>query len=51
VREIKATATDALPTLFEFIYFGDFLGYYMALLRGVNPESVRSIVELKERTE
>jgi glucose/mannose-6-phosphate isomerase len=48
VRQVVPTASDALPSLFELIYFADFLGYYLALLRGVDPEPVKSIVELKE---
>jgi glucose/mannose-6-phosphate isomerase len=49
VRQIKPTSEDTLPALFELIYFGDFLGYYTALLRGINPEPVKTITELKER--
>jgi glucose/mannose-6-phosphate isomerase len=49
VRQIKPTSEDTLAALFELIYFGDFLGYYTALLRGINPEPVKTIVELKGR--
>lgn len=49
VRQIKPTSGDTLAALFELIYFGDFLGYYTALLRGINPEPVKTITELKER--
>ncbi len=49
VRQVRATSADVLPALFELIYFGDFLGYYLALLRGVDPAPVKTIVELKER--
>jgi glucose/mannose-6-phosphate isomerase len=48
VRQVIPTPSGALPALFELIYFADFLGYYLALLRGVDPEPVKSIVELKE---
>jgi len=49
VRQFVPTSSSVLPALFEQIYFADFLGYYLALLRGVDPEPVKSIVELKER--
>jgi glucose/mannose-6-phosphate isomerase len=49
VRQIKPISKDTLPALFELIYFGDFAGYYTALLRGMNPEPVKTITELKER--
>lgn len=49
IHQIKPISEDILPALFELIYFGDFLGYYTALLRGINPEPVKTITELKKR--
>lgn len=35
--------------LFDLIYLGDWISYYLALLRGVNPTSIKNINILKER--
>lgn len=35
--------------LFDLIYLGDWITYYLAVLRGVNPTSIKNINILKER--
>ncbi len=47
--QLKAEAEDDLVGLFELIYFGDLVSYYLALLRGADPTPVRNVVALKER--
>jgi glucose/mannose-6-phosphate isomerase len=49
LTELKAAAADDLGALFELIYFGDLVSYYLALLRGVDPTPVAHIVQLKAR--
>lgn len=35
--------------IFDLIYLGDWISYYLAVLRGVNPTSIKNINILKER--
>jgi glucose/mannose-6-phosphate isomerase len=49
VTEIRASAAEDMPALFELIYFGDLVSYYLSLLRGVDPKPVASIEKLKEK--
>lgn len=47
VTEVRASAEEEMAALFELIYFGDVVSYYLALLRGVDPKPVASIEKLK----
>ncbi|MGD8717195.1 MAG: bifunctional phosphoglucose/phosphomannose isomerase [Candidatus Zixiibacteriota bacterium] len=49
VTQVRATTEDELSALFELIYFGDLVSYYLAILRGVDPKPVNSIQMLKEK--
>lgn len=49
VTEVRATAADDMSALLELIYFGDFVSYYLSLLRRVDPKPVASIATLKEK--
>jgi len=46
---VRATGGSVLVGLFELIYFGDLVSYYLALLRGVDPTPVRNVTALKRR--
>jgi glucose/mannose-6-phosphate isomerase len=49
VTEVRPSASEDLTALFELIYFGDLVSYYLALLRGVDPKPVASIDKLKRK--
>jgi glucose/mannose-6-phosphate isomerase len=51
VTEVRAVAEEDLAALFELIYFGDLVSYYLSLVRGVDPKPVASIAKLKEKLE
>lgn len=51
VTEVRAVAEEDMAALFELIYFGDLVSYYLSLLRGVDPTPVASIAKLKEKLE
>ncbi len=48
VTQLRAEAEDDLAALFELIYFGDLVSYYLSLLRRVDPKPVASIEKLKK---
>jgi glucose/mannose-6-phosphate isomerase len=48
VTQLRAEAEDDLAALFELIYFGDLVSYYLSLLRRVDPKPVASIGKLKD---
>jgi len=48
VTQLRAEAEDDLAALFELIYFGDLVSYYLSLLRRVDPKPVVSIEKLKK---
>ena len=35
--------------MFYALYFGDYVSYYLAILRGIDPTPVDAIAELKRR--
>ncbi|MCR4427905.1 MAG: bifunctional phosphoglucose/phosphomannose isomerase [Caldiserica bacterium] len=47
--EIHSQGKSRLARLFSLLYFGDFLSWYLALARGVDPTPVEVIKELKNR--
>ncbi|NIT36754.1 MAG: bifunctional phosphoglucose/phosphomannose isomerase [candidate division Zixibacteria bacterium] len=47
VTQLRAEAENDLAALFELIYFGDLVSYYLSLLRRVDPKPVASIEKLK----
>ena len=49
VTEVRAVAAEDMPALFELVYFGDLVSYYLSLLRGVDPKPVASIEKLKKK--
>lgn len=46
---VHATGEDAIAQLLWTIHLGDYVSYYLAALRGVDPTPVESIAYLKER--
>jgi len=49
VHEVKGDASTRLGRIFSAIYFGDYLSYYLALARGVDPTPVEKIQSLKKK--
>ena len=49
MSEVWARGQGRLARLFSLIYVGDWAGYYLALLRGVDPSPVEMIEEIKRR--
>ncbi len=49
--EIGTKGDTLLEKLFYLIHYGDYLSYYLALERSLDPEDVSVISELKERLE
>jgi glucose/mannose-6-phosphate isomerase len=45
---LKRSGKNALSQMMEFVHFGDYVSYYLALLNGVDPSPVKSITFLKE---
>ena len=45
--DVRAEGEDSLKKIFSLIYKGDFVSYYLALLRGIDPTPVEIISELK----
>ncbi len=48
VVEVRAEGERSLERMFSLIYKGDFVSYYLAILRGMNPTPVDIITKLKE---
>ncbi|MFX0208510.1 MAG: bifunctional phosphoglucose/phosphomannose isomerase [Candidatus Hodarchaeota archaeon] len=51
VIEILARGTNLLSQLFSATYFGDYISMYLAILNNQDPNTVDSIVYLKEQLE
>ena len=51
VRRLSWPASDALTEIVEAVIFGDWVSYYTALLRGVDPTPVPGIAEFKRQLE
>ena len=49
VSEVWARGAGLLARLFSLVVLGDWMSYYLASLRGVDPRAVPSIDELKRR--
>jgi glucose/mannose-6-phosphate isomerase len=47
--EYKPRSRSRLEMLMESIAFGDWVSYYLAILRGVDPSEIPAIKELKRR--
>ncbi len=47
-RRIKAEGESTIEKLFYLIHYGDYLTYYLGLLRGTDPRDVTAIEELKK---
>lgn len=48
VVEVQAEGEGSLERMFSLIYKGDFVSYYLAILRGIDPTPVDIIKKLKE---
>lgn len=48
VYGFSSDAEYLLSRMFEMIYFGDWVSYYLALMRGVDPTPIPTITKLKE---
>ena len=49
VYEICSEGRSLLTRMFSLILLGDFLSFYMAIARGVDPTAIKGINILKER--
>jgi glucose/mannose-6-phosphate isomerase len=49
VTDVRPSAAEDMAALFELIYFGDLVSYYLSLRRGVDPKPVASIQKLKRK--
>ncbi len=49
VFEIWSRGKSKLAKMFSLLFIGDFVSYYLAILKGVNPTPVKSISELKKK--
>ncbi len=49
VEEVKSRGEHLLARLLSLVYMGDWVSYYLALLRGVDPTPIPLIEELKRR--
>jgi len=49
VISLSSDKSTLKERLFDLIYLGDWISYYLAVLRGVNPTSIKNINILKER--
>lgn len=48
---IEVEGNSLLEKLFYLIHYGDYLSYHIAMARGIDPEDVSVITELKDRLE
>lgn len=46
---LKSTQHDYKSRLMDLIFLGDFISYYLAIIRGYDPSSIKNINYLKER--
>ncbi|MHA1298614.1 MAG: bifunctional phosphoglucose/phosphomannose isomerase, partial [Candidatus Helarchaeota archaeon] len=49
VYEIWSKGKSKLAKMLSLLYIGDFISYYLAILKGINPTPVQGISELKKR--
>ncbi len=49
VVDVWASGRSLLARLFSLVYLGDFVGYYLAALNGVDPTPIESIEQFKSR--
>lgn len=49
VINLSSNKDSLKERLFDLIYLGDWISYYLAILRGINPTSIKNINILKER--
>ena len=47
--ELRPQGKSRLARMFYALYFGDYVSYYLAILRGIDPTPVDAIAELKRR--
>ena len=45
--ELRGEGKGRLSRILSLVYFGDFVSFYLAILRGVDPTPVEEISELK----
>jgi len=48
IFEVWSEGQDKISRMLHLIYIGDFVSYYLAILRGIDPMPVRIIEELKK---
>ena len=48
VIELSASSEDYLAKIFEYIYLGDWVSYYLAIARNINPTPIPSIKKIKD---
>ncbi|MBI5325390.1 MAG: hypothetical protein HZB41_09000 [Ignavibacteriae bacterium] len=48
ILEIQGMGKHLLTRMFEMIYLGDWVSYYLSLINGVNPTPIPLITKLKE---
>jgi len=46
---LKSSQTDFKLRLMDLIFLGDFISYYLAIIRGYDPSAIKNINYLKER--
>jgi len=49
LAEVRSEGASPLARMFSLIYLGDWISYYLAILRGVDPTPVAVIDQLKEK--
>lgn len=49
IINLSSNKASLKERIFDLIYLGDWISYYLAVLRGVNPTSIKNINILKER--
>ncbi|MDD5432355.1 MAG: bifunctional phosphoglucose/phosphomannose isomerase [Candidatus Omnitrophica bacterium] len=48
VNEIHSRGTELLSRIFSLVYIGDFISFYLAILRGIDPTPIDNINYLKQ---
>ena len=49
IIEVRPQGKSRVARMFYALYFGDYVSYYLAILRGIDPTPVDAIAELKRR--
>ncbi|HIE44316.1 MAG TPA: bifunctional phosphoglucose/phosphomannose isomerase, partial [Candidatus Omnitrophica bacterium] len=49
ILEVTSRGEGLLSRIFSLIYIGDYVSFYLAILKGVDPTEIRSIDRLKRR--